>query len=93
MITFKRLARTKQYARGNDKPSSFITSAMQIVADLETPTRQCTSVAVPFLRPFSAVDVSECTHGDEMPLTDKLQTSAKFLGERIDSVVLYLVYE
>lgn len=54
MITFKRLARTKQYARGNDKPSSFITSAMQMVADLETPTRQWTSVAVPFLRPFSA---------------------------------------
>ena len=53
MMTLRRLARTKQYARGNDKPSSCITSAMQIVADLDTPTRQCTSVLVPFLRPFS----------------------------------------
>ena len=48
-MTFKRLARTKQYARGNDRPISFITSAMQIVADLDTPTRQCTRVFVPFL--------------------------------------------
>jgi hypothetical protein len=39
-MTFSRLARTKQYARGNDKPSSFMTSAIHIVADLETPTRQ-----------------------------------------------------
>lgn len=28
------------YARGKDKPISFMTSAMQIVADRETPTRQ-----------------------------------------------------
>ena len=35
------------YALGKDKPSSFITSAMQMVAERETPTRQCTSVAVP----------------------------------------------
>lgn len=54
IITFNLLARTKQYARGNDKPSSFITSAIQMVADLDTPTRQCTSVLVPFRRPFSA---------------------------------------
>lgn len=60
MITFSRLALTKQYARGNDKPSSFITSAMHIVADRETPTRQCTSVAVPFFRPFSALVISIC---------------------------------
>lgn len=52
-MTFRRRARTKQYARGNDKPSSFITSAMQIVADRDTPTLQCTNVAVPALRPFS----------------------------------------
>lgn len=60
-MTFSRRARTKQlcrvsrvaiqvnvstyYARGKDKPSSFMTSAMQMVADRETPTRQCTSVA------------------------------------------------
>lgn len=55
MMTFNRRARTKQYARGKDKPSSFITSAMQMVADRETPTRQCTRVAVPFLRPCSGI--------------------------------------
>lgn len=53
MMTFKRLARTKQYALGKDSPSSFITSAMQMVADRETPTLQWTKVAVPALRPFS----------------------------------------
>ena len=53
MMTFNRLARTKQYARGNDSPKERITSAMQIVADLETPTRQWTSVAVPFALPRS----------------------------------------
>lgn len=69
MMTFKRLARTKQllksvnvldscvgfayYARGKESPSSFITSAMQIVADLETPTRQCTRVAPPSALPVS----------------------------------------
>jgi hypothetical protein len=52
-MTFSRLARTKQYARGNERPSSFMTSAMQIVADRETPTRQWTSVAPPSLFPAS----------------------------------------
>lgn len=58
MMTFNRLARTKQYARGNDKPSSFMTSAIQMVADLDTPTRQCTSVLVPSRRPLSACEIS-----------------------------------
>lgn len=52
-MTFNLRARTKQYARGKVKPSSFITSAMQMVAERETPTRQCTSVAVPLRRPRS----------------------------------------
>lgn len=56
-MTFSRRARTKQYARGKVKPSSFITSAIQIVAERETPTRQCTSVAVPLRRPRSKVIV------------------------------------
>jgi hypothetical protein len=43
---------TTYYALGNDRPIDFITSAMQIVADLETPTRQCTKVAVPSDFPF-----------------------------------------
>ena len=34
------------YARGKLSPMDRITSAMQIVADLLTPTRQCTNVAV-----------------------------------------------
>lgn len=34
------------YALGNERPREAITSAMQIVADLETPTRQWTKVAV-----------------------------------------------
>lgn len=46
--------RQTHYARGNERPSSFITSAMQIVAERDTPTLQWTSVAVPALRPFSA---------------------------------------
>lgn len=54
MMTFSLLARTKQYARGKDKPSALITSAMQIVAERETPTRQWTRVLVPFRRPRSA---------------------------------------
>lgn len=37
----------RYYARGKDISSEAITSAMHIVADRETPTRQCTSVAVP----------------------------------------------
>ncbi len=53
MMTFSRLARTKQYARGNESPKERITSAIQMVADLETPTRQWTSVAVPFSLPRS----------------------------------------
>jgi hypothetical protein len=40
MMTFSRRARTKQYARGKESPKDRITSAMQIVADRETPTRQ-----------------------------------------------------
>ena len=43
-MTFNLRARTKQYARGKVRPSSFMTSAMQIVAERETPTRQCTKV-------------------------------------------------
>lgn len=65
MITFKRRARTKQlvackhlvlegksktyYALGKLRPISFMTSAMQMVADLLTPTLQCTRVAFPSL--------------------------------------------
>lgn len=37
----------RYYARGKDMSSEAITSAMHIVADRETPTRQCTRVAVP----------------------------------------------
>lgn len=37
----------RYYARGKDMSSDAITSAIHIVADRETPTRQCTSVAVP----------------------------------------------
>lgn len=43
------------YALGNERPVAFMTSAMQMVADLETPTRQCTSVAVPSCFPFSVI--------------------------------------
>ena len=85
MITFNRLARTKQlgevvlsdngahiidkyakgftaayayYALGKDSPSDAMTSAIQMVADLETPTRQCTRVAVESDFPFPATWVS-----------------------------------
>jgi hypothetical protein len=52
-MTFRRRARTKQYALGRDNFIDRITSAMQIVALRDTPTRQWTSVAVPLLRPCS----------------------------------------
>jgi hypothetical protein len=68
-MTLSRLARTKQlplvshcgpcclgwtyYARGNESRDEDMTSAMQMVADLETPTRQCTNVAIPSDLPFS----------------------------------------
>lgn len=55
MITFSRLARTKQYARGKERLRLRITSAMQIVAERETPTRQWTRVAVFFALPRSKV--------------------------------------
>jgi hypothetical protein len=57
-MTFSRRARTKQYARGNDRPNDLITSAIQIVAERDTPTRQCTNVAVLFARPLSNEKVS-----------------------------------
>lgn len=60
MITFKRRARTKQYARGKERLWLRITSAMQIVAERETPTRQCTSVAVFMVFPRSDKFVSIC---------------------------------
>lgn len=52
-MTLSRLALTKQYARGKEAPSSRMTSAIQMVALRETPTRQCTKVAVPLRRPRS----------------------------------------
>jgi len=54
-MTLSRLARTKQYARGKERPRVRMTSAMQIVADRDTPTRQCTSVAVLFAFPLSGI--------------------------------------
>lgn len=41
------------YALGKDRFIVFMTSAIHIVADLETPTRQCTNVAVPSNLPAS----------------------------------------
>jgi hypothetical protein len=49
-----RSGRRTYYARGNERAREAMTSAMQIVAERETPTRQWTSVAVPFSLPFSA---------------------------------------
>lgn len=54
-MTLRRRALTKQYARGNERCSARITSAMQMVALLETPTRQWTSVAVPFWTPLAII--------------------------------------
>lgn len=55
MITFNRLARTKQYARANEMCNVRMTDAMQMVAERETPTRQWTSVAMFLRRPCSAL--------------------------------------
>ena len=46
MITFNLRALTKQYARGKERWRLAMTSAMQMVAERETPTRQWTRVAV-----------------------------------------------
>jgi len=56
-MTFSLLARTKQYARGKESPRDAITSAIQIVADRETPTRQWTSVAVGAVLPLAFTGV------------------------------------
>ena len=96
MMTFSRRARTKQYARGNDKPSSFITSAMQMVADRETPTLQCTKVAVPSLRPFSdetSVRTRSSRLGLGMRLTNKLQTPPKLIRKRVNTIILDLIHK
>jgi hypothetical protein len=51
-MTLSLRARTKQYALGKDRLREAITSAIQIVADRETPTRQWTNVAAPSCFPF-----------------------------------------
>lgn len=56
-VTWLEMERT-YYARGKDMRSETMTSAMQIVADRETPTRQCTRVAVPSNFPFSGALIS-----------------------------------
>jgi hypothetical protein len=43
------------YARGKERLSSFMTSAMQIVAERETPTLQWTRVAPPSRFPASSL--------------------------------------
>lgn len=61
------------YARGNDSFKEDMTSAMQIVADRETPTRQWTNVADLSVLPFSVETKSVMeTHTHRMiQLTDK----------------------
>jgi len=78
------------YAFGNDKPRSFMTCAMQIVADRETPTRQCTSVAVPARRPFSTVEISLCVYTTCVWTirTNEVQTSWDLFRQRIHAVIL-----
>lgn len=46
------------YARGKDISSDDMTSAMHMVADRETPTRQWTKVAFPSTFPFPVVQIS-----------------------------------
>lgn len=73
-----------------------MTSAMQMVADLETPTRQWTKVAVPSDLPFSVLGVSfvvkllvlRCCG---QPHTDKVQTSVKLVREWINPVILHAI--
>ena len=66
--------RETHYARGRESPSALITSAMQIVAERETPTRQWTSVGSPFRRPSSKINVS-CNqrHEQDGILTNKIK--------------------
>lgn len=91
-MTFNRLALTKQYARGNESPKERITSAIQIVADLETPTRQWTSVAVPFALPRSMRTVRNGSFYERGWLTYEFQAPLKLLGQRVNTVVLYPLY-
>jgi hypothetical protein len=73
-----------------------MTSAMQMVALRETPTLQCTRVAVPFLRPrsikFSSAGLHDCAfssgHGEHR-LTYEFEASFKLLREGVYPIVLY----
>ena len=56
MMTLSLRALTKQYARGKERCRLDIASAMQMVAERETPTRQWTRVAVDAAFPFAACD-------------------------------------
>lgn len=83
------------YARGNERPIEDMTSAMQIVADRDTPTRQCTKVAVssslPFARKTYQSVSSQLSTG--VVLTDEIQTSLKILCQGINPIILNAVDE
>ena len=76
-----------------------ITSAMQMVALRETPTRQCTNVAVPFRRPRSEVENKISNEvffirgkgpggKGRHELTDKVEASFKLFRQRVNAIVL-----
>ena len=85
--------RAAYYARGKDIRNEDITSAMQMVADRDTPTRQWTRVAVPSSFPCAVkfyLALNSWVWNRSNP-TDKLQTSLKETHQRVDSVILYAV--
>lgn len=71
-----------------------MTSAMQIVAERETPTRQWTSVAEPsdLLFPVELVSWDKGVRVEHR-LTNKIEASLEFLHQRIYTIVLYSVDE
>src|SRR5271155_429781 len=72
-----------------------ITSAIQIVADLETPTRQCTSVAEwsAFPRPAHIVghQKSKRKLRSGVALTNEFQTPLKLARQWIDTIILHSI--
>lgn len=89
------IKRKTHYALGNERPKDAITSAIQMVADLETPTRQWTKVAVlstfpfPMQQNFTISIYSRTILGGE--LTNKFQTPVEFLSQRIYAIILNLI--
>jgi len=73
---------------------AFMTSAMHIVAERDTPTRQCTSVALPSSFPRSVLyGEYKIELGESTKHTNEVQTPFNFGAQLVDPVVLHSINE